>query len=203
MAVDLFVRADIVDVRNYIPKKDDVFLVDTNVWFWMTYSQTSRKLNSYQVIRYPDFAKKALTNKAILKRLDLSFSELAHSIESIEFKKVKSILNCSRKEYRHNHPQERQNVVNEVASSWRQVCTMSSSVEFILSQDIVQKATKTFMNYPLDGYDLFFIEVLKDNEINGVLTDDMDFACYPGIKMFTANDRVVSAALSQNRLKAN
>lgn len=36
MSVNYTIRADVVDIRQDHPKPDDVFLVDTNVWYWLT-----------------------------------------------------------------------------------------------------------------------------------------------------------------------
>ncbi len=203
MAINLSVRADIIDIRRYAPREGDVFLVDTNVWLWMTHSLLSSTPKAYQVSRYPGFAKKALESKASLKRLDLSFPELANCIERDEYEIYNSINKCNTNKFRHNYSKERLYIVNQVNSSWSQVRNMSSSVEFTLCPNVVESAVQTFTNYPLGGYDLFFIEALKENQMTGILTDDMDFACYPGIKVFTANNRVVSAARSQKKLKVN
>lgn len=37
MAVNYTVRAAVVDIRQDTPKREDAFLVDTNVWYWLTY----------------------------------------------------------------------------------------------------------------------------------------------------------------------
>lgn len=41
MAVNYVIAADIIDVRVDTPKPEDVFLVDSNVWYWMTYTKAS------------------------------------------------------------------------------------------------------------------------------------------------------------------
>jgi len=38
MAVGYQVRAEVIDIRNDRPRASDAFLVDTHIWFWMTYS---------------------------------------------------------------------------------------------------------------------------------------------------------------------
>ena len=35
------ILADVVDIRNDTPKSDDVFMVDTNVWYFTTYTKAS------------------------------------------------------------------------------------------------------------------------------------------------------------------
>jgi len=37
MAVRLTIQADVIDIGSDIPQPNDIFLVDTNVWYWQTY----------------------------------------------------------------------------------------------------------------------------------------------------------------------
>ena len=37
MAINLTVQATVVDIRSDTPKPYDTFLVDSNVWYWLTY----------------------------------------------------------------------------------------------------------------------------------------------------------------------
>jgi len=38
MPINLNIQADVIDIKNDIPQKSDIFLVDTNVWFWRAYA---------------------------------------------------------------------------------------------------------------------------------------------------------------------
>jgi len=42
MAVQYAVQAEVVDIRTDRPRATDIFLVDTNVWFWTTYAIASQ-----------------------------------------------------------------------------------------------------------------------------------------------------------------
>ena len=42
MAVNYNIQANVVDIRKDLPKSNDVFLVDTNVWYWITYTRASQ-----------------------------------------------------------------------------------------------------------------------------------------------------------------
>lgn len=80
MAVNHTVRSAVVDIRQDAPKQEDVFLVDTNVWYWLAYgASVTAKL--YQTKDYPAFIKKAIFAKSQLCCCGLSLSELAHLIE--------------------------------------------------------------------------------------------------------------------------
>ena len=87
MAIHYNIRADVIDIRNDIPKPEDTFLVDTNVWYRLTYtraSQADAPPKSYQASDYPSYIGKALSAKSNLRRCGLSLSEVAHLIEKTE-----------------------------------------------------------------------------------------------------------------------
>ena len=87
MAINFTIRADVVDVSKDTPKQEDSFLVDTNIWYWMTYNRASQIGNhplSYQVRYYPDYVNNAIKVKSKLYSCSLSFAELAHLIEKTE-----------------------------------------------------------------------------------------------------------------------
>lgn len=48
MPVQYQVRAHVVDLRNDTPRSTDRFYVDTNVWFWTTYSSARHSSNPPQ-----------------------------------------------------------------------------------------------------------------------------------------------------------
>jgi hypothetical protein len=41
MAAQLTIKANVVNILEDLPKANDTFLVDTNIWFWMTYSKAT------------------------------------------------------------------------------------------------------------------------------------------------------------------
>lgn len=44
MPVNYIVQAEVVDIRSDAPKNEDIFLVDTNAWYWYTYTVESSLL---------------------------------------------------------------------------------------------------------------------------------------------------------------
>jgi hypothetical protein len=87
MAVNYTIRADVVDIRQDTPKPSDAFLIDTNVWYWLTYTRArlaDRPPLRYQINDYPAYIGKARSAKAQLYRCGLSLAELAHLIEKTE-----------------------------------------------------------------------------------------------------------------------
>jgi hypothetical protein len=97
----LVVRANVVDIKADKPRGDDVFLVDTNVWYFLAYSRAShdpRPPKNYQMRDYPAYVELVLNldqGKTKLLRSPLSYSELAHSIERCECQ-IHSAANVTR-----------------------------------------------------------------------------------------------------------
>ena len=204
MPVDYVIGADIIDVRVDTPVPEDVFLVDSNVWYWIAYTKTSLVGQQSAPVRSQDYAAyvyKAITAGAELCRCGLSLAELAHLIEKSEREIFERTSGSIRpKEYRHNHPAERSNVAQEVKAAWAQVKTLASSLDVTINDAVADAALGCFDNECVDGYDLFFLEAMANEKVIEIITDDGDFATVSGIRVFTANKNVIAAAHSQNRL---
>ncbi len=198
MAVNYTVQAEVVDIRSDTPKEDDIFLVDTNVWYWLTYTQASRSAWRYQITDYPTYISKALSRKSLLLYCGLSLSELAHNIEQTEREIFNS--NLRPKEYRHNYPTARANVVAEIQAAWIQVTSIAVSTDITINEATTNTALTRFSTQPLDGYDLLILEAMEKAGIIQVITDDGDYITVPGIRVFTANQNAIAAASNQNKL---
>jgi hypothetical protein len=204
MAINLIIQADVIDIRNDSPRKSDIFLVDTNVWLWQTYTNASATAQAYQLNNYPTYLAQALGIEAALSYSVLTLAELASVIERIELDiyNRNNGLNLKIKEYRHNYPTERANVVAEVQSAWSQVEAIAVSADLTINDDIARAALNRFQAQAIDGYDLLILEAISragTGQIQ-VITDDMDYATVPNIQVFTSNHRVIQAALTQGKL---
>ncbi len=201
MAVNHSVRAAVVDIRQDAPKKEDTFLVDTTVWYWLAYGASITVL-PHQTKDYPAFIKKAIAAKSQLRCCGLSLSELAHLIEGNE----RTIYNrrfktdVKAKEFRLNFPTERSKVVAKIQAAWGQVAVMSKPLDITLNADATDRALQRMAAEPLDGYDLFFLEAMSTAGIVSIISDDGDYAAVPGIQVFTANHNVIQAAKGQGKL---
>ena len=201
MAVRYTVNAEVVDIRKDQPKPEDVFLVDSNVWFWLTYSGASRSSRTYQLRHYPDYLVNALSFKAKLYQCGLSLAELAHRIEVTEHEIFVLTAGAHElKEFRHNYPKEREDVVAEIQSAWAQVKQMSEPLEILVDEQTTDAALARCQAQPLDGYDLLILEAISKAGVTQVLTDDGDFATVSGIKVFTANINVIKTARANGKL---
>jgi hypothetical protein len=58
MPLNLTIQAEVVDIAGDSPVESDIFLVDTNVWFWTAYSRAS--LSSNYKVGYDIYLKQAL-----------------------------------------------------------------------------------------------------------------------------------------------
>jgi hypothetical protein len=197
------VRASVVDIRTDSPTSDDAFLVDSNVWFWQTYTKASLTAKDYQAAAYPGYLKKALGVQSRLLRCGLSMAELASAIEDVEYRTYISTPGnaaCNRKEFRHNCFQERAVVESEVGAAWAQVKNMAEPIDITIDEGMTEASVSRLGQEAVGGYDLFLSELLLTSGVCQIITDDGDFATVPGIWVFTANGNVIRSAGMHNQL---
>lgn len=204
MASNLSIQAAVVDIRTDTPQDTDSFLVDTNVWLWLTYVNASTGAGtSRQVREYPAYLQMCLTKQCRLSVCGLTLAELAHNIERAE-REIYNAANgatVNTKEFRHNLPAERANVISEVQAAWAQVQALSDVVSTTVDEAAANRAEALYGTSPVDGYDLFIHEGMTASGLSQVLTDDGDYSTIPGLVVFTSNPHVVREARRQGRLK--
>jgi predicted nucleic acid-binding protein len=205
MAIDYEIQAQIVDIRKDLPRSDDMFLVDTNVWYWHTYTNANVSASPYQIDNYPEYLIQAISANSILSYTGLTLSELSHLIEQTERNLFIKSRNLDRatfkpKEYRHNHPEERKKVIQEIVTAWSQVKSIAAPLDLTVNETVTDSALLRLQSQNLDGYDLFMLEAMKKEGITQIITDDGDFSTIAGISVFTANVNIIRAAKNQNKL---
>lgn len=191
-------QAKIIDISKDKPTKNDIFLVDSNVWLWMTYPKIA---SAPAYATYETYLNNALNVGAHIYYCGLSLSELAHSIEKNEmeiFQRVNS-QKCFIKKYRHNSS-ERTKVISEIDASWNQVKTMAKPLCVNIDKDATDAALKRIQNEKIDGYDLFLLECMKANNVSNIITHDADFATVNNINVFTYNSNTISNAKKKNNI---
>jgi predicted nucleic acid-binding protein len=198
MPVNYTVQAEVVDIRSDAPKNNDIFLIDTNAWYWYTYTNASISSRYYQITEYPSYIAKAISANSWLSYCGLSLAELAHNIEQTEKEIFSSTLKS--KEYRHNFPNERSKVVAEVQAAWSQVISSAVCTDVLVSEETSNAALNRFQTQLLDGYDLLILEAMDKAGVTQIITDDGDYVTVPGIKVFTANSGAIAAAKTQGKL---
>jgi len=201
MTINYIIQADVVDITSDSPGESDVFLVDSNVWFWLTYQTASHSAARYQLSDYPGYVNKALSAGAKICSSGLLLAELGHRIEKTEYDIYKSYVSAIEpKEYRHNIPKERTRIVSQVQAAWSQVKTLAQPLDLTIDEPTTDAALVRFQTEKVDGYDLFILESMKNHGVVQIITDDGDFSTVPGIYIFTANRNVINAARKQGRL---
>lgn len=205
MSINLTITADVIDIRSDVPCQDDIFLVDSNVWLWQTYTNIATAPRATQKIQtYTPYLSKARRNDATLVYTGLILSELAHVIERTEcgIYNQANRTSLSLKEDRHNLVAERAKVVAEVKSAWQQIARFAVHAELNITEDTMNAALTRFQTQALDGYDLLLLEAMGQADAGQIkaITDDMDYAVVPDIQLFTGNNRVIQPATAQGKL---
>jgi hypothetical protein len=210
MPINYAVAAQVVDLRNDKPRGTDAFLVDTNVWFWTSYSRAGLKLPKWlasKLIDYPDYLQKSVKIGARLHWCGLTLCELAHLIEKTE----REIWNdgetaagrqtCTAKKYRHN-PAERARVIGELDVAWKGIEALGSVLPApaVIDAPNTAAALLEFKTVLLDGYDLFLLQAARAAGVSQIISDDGDFCEIAGIVLFTSNPAVIAAAKAQGKL---
>ncbi|MDY0163088.1 PIN domain-containing protein [Desulfobotulus sp.] len=201
MAIHYTVRAKVVDICADTPKAADAFLVDSNVWYWMTYPNATSHVPA-QISDYPRYLNNALEVSARVFHSGLTLAELSHIIEKTEREIYeRNIRNSIRpKEFRHNLAGQRGRVVSEIQAAWAQVTSLAEPLALTIDGAVSDSALKRLQSEYVDGYDLFMLESMGHHGVAQIITDDGDFATVPGIQVFTANRNVIQAAKSQGKL---
>lgn len=189
----------IKSIDSEIPFHKDKYFVDTNVWFWFTYCASKEiELKTaprrYQLEKYPDFVEKVLDSGAKIYHCPLVYAELANIIERTEFEiyiAKNPTLKKTRKEFRADS-ECRQLVINEIRMAWDTINTISNSLDFSLSNKIVEGVHAVIENSTLDPYDSFYCYLMGYVGINKIITDDADFNSVDGTELYTANRKVLS-----------
>lgn len=203
MTVNLVVQAEVIDLQSDRPRIDDLFLVDTNVWFWLTYANAgyARGADPNKIRAYSNYLRSALSKGATLTYSGLILAELTHIIEKTEREiYMQAHAPLKPKEYRHNLPHERNRVVAEVQGAWSQVEAIAAPANLTINDTTTNAALTRFQTQAVDGYDLLILEAASRERLTQFITDDMDYVTVPGIQVFTANPTSIQSANNQGKL---
>lgn len=205
MSVQYAVQAEVFDIAQTAAVDADCFLVDSNVWLWMTYSNAGHGEPGWRTAlmgQYAAFVNGAIAGNARVCCCGLSLAELSHIIEKTEREiyELSSGSSIKAKEYRHNFAAQRNHVVTAIQAAWAQVSSLAESLTVTIDTPTATAALNRLQTEKVDGYDLFILESMKGHGVVQVITDDGDFATVPAIQVFTANRSVIESASAQGRL---
>ena len=88
----------------------------------------------------------------------------------------------------------------EIQAAYGLVRTLADLLVVSIDNATVTTALHRLQTEQVDGYDLFILESMRSLGVTQVITDDGDFTTVSGIRVFTANQNVIQAALTQGRL---
>lgn len=193
--------SQIINIKKVRPTKDDVYFIDTNVWFWFTYCGSNKKFigrapSFYQLKEYPDFIDKILNVGAKIFTSPLIYTELANLIERTEYneyvaKEQLQNTDFTRKDFREIE-ECREKVLREINSAWSVICSVASDCLELNLNLATTKAAHNFMsNTKLDPYDAIFIHFMNSHNINTLISDDGDMMATNISQIITANKKYV------------
>lgn len=185
--------SEIYNIENCDIPKSTTFLIDTNIWYFMTYPNAYFQDDGAiaKGDKYSQFVSKLKNNSNKLFFSMINYSELINIIERNEYKIYCELNNkvntqYSRKKYRREHRDEYFGTMDNVL---KQVENISDNDGF--SQKLenigIREVEKEFKETLLDPSDVLNLLLSKRNNILNILTDDMDFCSTKGMKIFTAN----------------
>ena len=190
----------VIDIRADKPRVGDKFFVDTNVWRYFTYAKftTSHSLKQKQLAQiYSKYINDCLKAGASLFWSPLSYSELSSVIEKTEFDLYKAMnpgnASLSIKDFRLGNI-ERTGVVFEMQIAWNQITSLALPLSTSTDSESLAKAVELFEKFPLDGYDIFYIQAMMAARVSSVITHDIDFVHVSGLNVFTANEKALTSA---------
>ncbi len=189
------IQAQVVDLKTDNPRQADRFLVDTNVWYWLTYPRCQQYRGGpkkYQARDYPNYIKRARKIKAQLFTCGLCFSELADLIEESEldiFRQAKGRIEP--KEFRHSEPEQRSVVTSSIQDAWAMVKSFAEFLEIRLDLTLADRTCQALQAIAIGPHDFYMVESARLAGITQIITDDGDLATVPDIIIFTANNSVI------------
>jgi predicted nucleic acid-binding protein len=199
------VQADGFDIGHTTPKSADYYLVESNVWHCMTYSNAGHGEPDWRaalMAQYAAFVQGTVAGNGKVCCCGLSLAELSHTIEKTEreIHEASTGTSIKAKEYRHNFAAQRTRVITEIQAAWAQVASLAEPLTVTIDSPTATAALNRLQTEKVDGYDLFILESMRNHGVVQVITDDGDFTTVPGIQVFTANRNVIQAARAQGRL---
>lgn len=189
----------VIDLNNSKPMKGEKYFIDSNVWFWTTYvaskdMQLPNHPQDYQINSYPRFLEDALNSGCTLCHSPLTFTEISNIIEKTELDihTAKSGNEyCTRKEFRKDKAL-RDNMLKEIDTAWETISSMSECITTSIDNEFINQVKLIIESSKLDPFDAFFVQIMKDENIDCIVSDDHDFCTYNKNIVVTANRKALS-----------
>ncbi|MDT2816270.1 hypothetical protein P7H55_00170 [Vagococcus lutrae] len=193
---------NIFNIENCTISKGDVFLVDTNIWFWLTYQNASsaRGYKPEKVQKYTTFMNEVMNQGAKLHASLITYTEIMNIVERTEFDVFNNIQQqenkkkIPKKEFRRNS-RLRKDTTLIIKNVIEQIDSLTESKDFVQILDYIdiKKLSIGLENSVLDPSDIVNGYLAKENNVINIISDDSDFYSLEGINLYTANPEVINA----------
>jgi len=190
--------AQVIDLNATKPIRGEKYFVDTNVWFWTTYVASKdmsipNAPEDYQVNDYSQFLERIISDGAELCHSVLTLSEIANIVEKKEleiYKRNENLDVFDKKSFR-KITEQRNTVIEEVKMAWSVINSMSTCIPVNLDLDFAKSTISVIEEGVLDSYDSFFVQVMRNCNIDCLITDDDDFCSIDHQIVITANKKAI------------
>ena len=171
---------------------DEIFAVDTNVLFWM-HSSFDVNARAYQSRYYPQFISDLISNENKLVTTIYNCMELIHLIEKRKLELYNTNnSNCMRLKQFRNCQEERANIKEECDVIFEQIKNLYDIKSFSVEVKHLEKFINQFENHTCDNFDYNTLTFYSNEDIKNIITDDQDFASFPGINIYTDNRNILA-----------
>lgn len=181
------------------------FYVDTNIWYKITYEANPDAPDLYPILLSGMIADARIK----LLRSKLSFSELANLIDRDRWKKYLSDhpretrWSLNRKKFR-KIESERQGVIAKIDNCLKQVESYTDDVEDEFEEVLNYITEDQFMDTLADSFldptDALMINLVRDNGLQNIITNDGDYLSVRGIYLLTLDRKSLELAHDAGKL---
>jgi predicted nucleic acid-binding protein len=206
--LSVYLRAEVVDIRQPYCSVENKMLIDTNVLYFCYYDRFSQLealdtgVRFYQTSEYPTFLKKLLSSQSTLFVHKINLLELANTIERAELQILYCKVNeaseigkdVNLKALRRSYPKEFRIIqrrlvtyLHSIKKAFRLIGP-AISIDQLLGNFLIE-----WQDSLADAGDAMIVAEARREGINSVLSDDAFFATLNNIKFYTANRTAISA----------
>jgi len=160
----------IESISDYQIKFSDKFFIDTNVWLYLLYPQSS--LPSKSIIQaYSDFHHKLLNKGSLILTHPIQLSELINAVISIEYK-----LYTSKYQYQKLKDWKKTQDFNRVRSEAQDLAKNITRQSSLISGTFAPSELEEIVDNcdQADFNDLFFVKFAEKEQMN-IITHDGDY----------------------------
>jgi hypothetical protein len=193
------------DTRN-AALRDDLIVVDTNIWLWLVYPNATLGLPPIHMINaYSTWIVDARNKGAVVQHTTINLMEIAYRIERDAWSVYKATLGTDvpLKTFREG-ADERADVIADVHAAWDQVKRLSSAGNLRLGHDDNEAILALLTSIHGDAPDMiqarYVARQSQAGKVAFMLSHDRDLAAVPDLALVTGNGGAIADARAAGRL---